>query len=388
MGSMKIGIFTETYEPTVNGVVVSINTFRDTLERAGHEYFIFAPASPHQKKKESHIFRFPSFHFHHDPIYPLAMPMPFVWAQKHLPLDIIKRLDIIHIQHFSMMGQYGLSAAAMFQIPTVYTYHTMAELYTAHLPFGSLIAPPVRAWSRYTAKRAKNVIVPTPSIKDYLYTIGVRQPINVIPTGIKTHEYSRTPAAYVEHYYHVPTNRQLLLFVGRLAAEKNVDFLLKAYEQVRLAAPETHLLIVGDGPDRSRYEQMVAKRGLSRHVTFTGFLDRPETIKLFGAADLFVFPSITDTQGIVVLEAMAAGTVPVAIDRFGPHDIIDDGRTGALTDLNIEDFSGTISNLLHEPEKMQRMAAAARLTSKKYDVTVTAKAMETLYARITHQRRS
>jgi 1,2-diacylglycerol 3-alpha-glucosyltransferase len=385
---VKIGIFTETYRPTVNGVVVSIDTFKSELEKRGHEYFIFAPENPMQTKKEEGVYRFPSLYFKNQPFYPIAQPMPFTAAQKYLPIDIIRQLDIIHIQHFSMMGQYGLSYAKLLKIPSVYTYHTMAELYTGYAQvIGPLIVPPIRAWTRHTAKRADHIVVPTQSIKKYLTEIGVNQSISVIPTGIETKRYKRLPAIRVKEKYRIPQEQNILLFVGRLATEKNVDFLLKAFQKVLAAQPLTHLILAGGGPDKEKYERYVLTNNLHRNVTFTGFLPRTEIITLFGAADLFVFPSVTDTQGIVIIEAMAAGAVPVAVDRLGPHDIIKDNLSGRLTDLNLDEFSGTIVDLLQDQEKRHQLAAAAKIQAKHYDAIETANAMEKLYVKLTNSSR-
>lgn len=386
---MKIGIFTESYRPTINGVVVSIDTFKEQLERRGHQVIIFAPFNRHQKTAEAGIYRFPSIQFPQDPIYPLALPVPMAIAKQELPIDLIAELDIIHIQHFAMMGQYGLNLGREFNIPTVYTYHTMAELYTSYLPLiGDIFDPTIRAWTRWTAGRATHVITPTQSVKKYLRGIGVRRPISVIPTGIHTRLYKRHPKISLEKKYRIPTQSDILLYVGRLADEKNLRFLLKAFRQVQRERSDTHLLLVGDGPDKKHYERLVNLWGMAKQVTFTGFLPRAETIELFGAADLFVFPSITDTQGIVILEAMAAGTVPVAINRLGPHDIIKNNLTGRLVELNLEQFSGSILELLSDKTKRHRLSIAARHQAKHYDATVTGRAMEDLYEQIRHHSRS
>lgn len=386
---MKIGIFTETYRPTINGVVVSVDTFKSELEKRGHEYFIFAPDNPKQRQKEPGVFRFPSIHLPNQPFYPLAKPMPFAAAQQYLPIEVIRQLDVIHVQHFSPMGHYGLSYARKLRIPSIYTYHTMAELYTgyAHL-LGPVIAQPVRAWSRYTASRADHVVVPTQSIKHYLTDLGVERPMSVIPTGIETKRYKRVSARLVKEKYHIQPEHDILLYVGRLADEKNIDFLLHAFAQVLAACPQTQLVLAGGGPDKAKYLRHVIRHGLNRHVTFTGFLPRGDVIELFGAADLFVFPSVTDTQGIVIIEAMAAGTPPVAVDRLGPHDLIKHNLTGCLTDLNVDHFSGTIVNLLQNPDQRHKLGAAAKIQAKQYDAVKTADAMEQLYVKLTDRPRS
>jgi glycosyltransferase involved in cell wall biosynthesis len=377
---MKIGIFTETYHPTVNGVVVSIDTFMHVLEREGHQYYIFAPANRKAMNDPKNVYRFPSFHFPNDSIYPAALPMPFQFAQRYFPLSLIRQLDVIHIQHNTMMGQYGLSFAERYNIPSVYTYHTMVALYADAFPIiGALAIPILNAITRFTANRADRIITPTPSVKKYLQSIGVTKKITPLPTGILTDLYKRTNQQRIRESYHIPLNQEILLFVGRLAAEKNVFFLLEAFEQIRKTRPHTHLVLAGDGPDREKFEQWIRQHKLGRHITLTGFLTRKEVMHLFGSADLFVFPSVTDTQGIVIIEAMAAGAVPVAVDVLGPHDIIHHDVTGMLTPLNLEAFSATIIDLLADPKKRKQMSVAAQRAAEDYDADVTGHSMEKLY---------
>ncbi len=376
---MKIGIFTETYEPTINGVVVSINTFKKELERQGHEYYIFCPFNKHAKSDPPNVFRFPAIHFRNDLLYPLAIPMPFAWVKQQLPIDIIKTLDIIHVQHFALMGQYGLRLAKAYNIPSLYTYHTMAELYVVNAPWiAPLAEPAIRALTRYTARQAKHVITPTQSVKDYLHTIGIHRPISVVPTGIDVNQYGRTNGRSLRNKYRIPHDHKLLLYVGRLAAEKNVPFLLQAFKQALRFEPKTHLILVGGGPDKSQFETWVKQNRL-KNVIFTGFVAHSEVKEHFGLADIFVFPSVSDTQGIVILEAMAAGAVPVAIDRLGPHDLIDNGHSGVLIDLNLDAFSGTIIDLLRNDRKRLAMARNAERHANRYDYKVTARQMEEVY---------
>lgn len=386
---MKIGIFTETYRPTVNGVVVSIDSFKQELEKEGNEYYIFAPFNKQVTKSEPGVFRFPAVHFPNDNIYPLALPMPLTWAKNQLPLDIIKGLDIIHVQHFATMGQYGLALANEYSIPSVYTYHTMAELYSSYVPLlGPIVKAPIRAWTRKTARLASHVVVPTKSVKHYLRDIGVKKPISIIPTGIETAKYNRTGKSTLSRQYRSKEGEYLLLYVGRLAGEKNIEFLLNAFRLVHEALPNTHLVLAGGGPDKKKFEILVEKWGLAKNITFTGFIARDEVINLFNLADLFVFPSVTDTQGIVIIEAMSAGTVPVAIDRLGPHDIIKDSLTGKLTDLNVNDFSDTILALLRDNAWRRKLAVGAQRAAQYYDAKMTANAMKELYEKLINHPRA
>lgn len=380
---MKIGIFTETYRPTVNGVVVSVDTFKSELEKKGHTVFIFAPFNHKAQQDPGYVYRFPSLHLPNDPVYPLAIPLPFQWAKEYFPLELIAELDIIHIQHYSYMGQYGLRLAKMYDIPTVYTYHTMAELYTANVPIvGALFRPAIRALTRYTARQATQIITPTSSVRHYLKSLGITQPIAVASTGIYTERYKHTSQDYLKTKYHIPTDQNILLYVGRLSIEKNIQFLMDAFVKVLKSCPHTHLVLIGSGPDKDRYAQWIMKNKLHKHITITGFLPREETIKLFGAGDLFVFPSTTDTQGIVILEAMASGVPPVAINVLGPHDLIKNNITGKLTRLNLEQFSDTITDLLTNPVKRKTLSTNAQKDVKRYDAKATAEILEAVYQKL------
>jgi glycosyltransferase involved in cell wall biosynthesis len=384
---VKIGIFTETYHPTVNGVVISVDLFRRELEKKGHEYFIFAPDHKMRHKREKHVYRLPSIQLPTKAVYPLALPMPYSMAKQHLPEKILKELDIIHIQHFSMMGQYGLAIAEEHGIPAVYTYHTMAELYTKIAPVvGELAKQSIRNTTLKTAAKSTHVITPSPSVKRYLEGLGVKKQISVIPTGIETKLYSPLNPHQVKLAWGIDKADQILLFVGRLATEKNIDFLVRAFLRVLKKNNAAHLMLVGDGPDKVRLQDYVAKNNLGHKITITGFLAREQTIELFNSADLFVFPSVTDTQGIVIIEAMAGGTVPVAVDRLGPHDMIKDGITGRLSPLNEAKFAAIILDLLANPSERKKMATAARAQAKHFDVSVTAAAMEKLYLSLTHEK--
>ncbi len=386
---MKIGIFSETYQPTINGVVTSIDSFKNELEKRGHQYYIFTPYNAHHPQMIDHVYRFPAVHFPHDKIYPLAIPMPFSLAKYQLPLDIIRDLDIIHIQHFALMGQYGLGCAKLFSIPSIYTYHTMAELYTHYIPaVGSAFNPLVRAITRYTANHADHVIAPTPSVKSYLRSIGVKQSVSVIPTGIDTSKYKKHRLLYIQHKYSLPLDSEILLYVGRLAEEKNINFLLQSFRRVADKNPRAHLVMAGSGPDQPKVEQFIVQHRLKKRVSLLGFLDHAEIRRLFGSADLFLFPSITDTQGIVILEAMASGAVPVAIDMLGPGDLIIDRVSGRLSDLNEEHFAGIILELLADPRERKQLARAAQERAAIFDQSKTADLMEELYEKFTSRHRS
>jgi glycosyltransferase involved in cell wall biosynthesis len=376
---MQIGIFTETYKPTVNGVAVSVDTFKTELEKLGHKVYIFCPANQNAAKEEG-VFRVPSFQWlGSTKNYPLALP-----GLTHISLADVPELDIIHCQHLSLMGRMGRHIAKEFKIPLVYTYHTLLTEYTHYIPlFGHFMKPLVIKISRNFANSADVVITPSPSIKRILQGWGVKKPIEVVPTGIYLENYSRSNPGPMKKHFNILDNQQVLLYVGRIAREKNIDFLLESFEHLQKNYPDVHLLLVGGGPEEKYWQDYVKKHQLTKYITFTGFLPKQEVNQIFGQVELFVFPSTTDTQGIVVVEALAAGTPVIAANYLGPADIITNEKDGFLTPLNKFDFTDRIMELLKEEKTWQYFSKNAQKKAKQYSAQRCAQRMESIYYGLT-----
>ncbi len=382
---MNIGIFSECYLPTLNGVVVSIETFREELEKRGHKIYVFTPKTKGFKDKDpDHVFRFPSFTWPGEENYPIALPTA---AAKVIKKAKELKLDIIHSQHLFTMGRLGMRVAHELNIPMVYTYHTLIAEYTHYVPIFNLAAKQIlKNISRDFCNDCDQVITPSPSMARILKTYGVTKPIEAIPTGIHIEEMEHHfPDKVIRAKWDIPENRKILLYLSRIAKEKNIDFLFKAFKKIlanrlkkhRLA--DVHLLMVGGGPELNFYEDLAKKMGINDYVSFTDMMQKKNANKFYGAADLFVFPSITETQGIVVTEAMAAGIPVVAVNKMGPSDLVRNGHDGYLTDLNINDFAGKIESLLDNPEKRKEMGKNAKESAKEFSSLSCAIKLEKLY---------
>jgi glycosyltransferase involved in cell wall biosynthesis len=382
---LKIGIFSECYHPTINGVVVSIDTFREELEDRGHEYYIFAPKTKKYEDSNPRVFRYPSLAWPGQGYYPLGIPIrPSI--TKNIPN---LKLDLIHTQHLFTMGWTGLKVGRKLKLPVVHTYHTLIAEYTHYAGFLSKIAKNrIIKWSAKYCNLCDKIITPSPSMKKVLEAYGVKTPIEPIPTGIYLDHFRPVDHRLIKSRFHIPDHFQTLLYVGRLSREKNVEFLLKSFKELLKTNPHTQLILVGGGPDEQLYRQMSLNLGLNKHLTFTGYLPKKETNKVFAGSDLFVFPSITDTQGIVIVEAMASGTVPIAINQLGPSDIIHSGQDGFLSHLGIKDFILKIKLLLDDPILRKKMAQKALQTAEQYSAQNTAKKLEKIYERLINQRNS
>jgi glycosyltransferase involved in cell wall biosynthesis len=347
---MRIGIFSECYKPIMNGVSVSIETFKKGLEEKGHQVFIFAPDND-KAIAEHGVYRFPCIEDKKGRLYPILIPS-LTLEGSYLPKEIISSLDIIHAQHMFTAGRLARHAACQFNKPLVYTYHTLLAEYTHYLGF---LSPLVRVYLRNMSKRFCNscdqIITPSNPMKKILQNYGIATPIEVIMTGIEPQAYKRVgeqAGKQLREKYKIDPEAKICLYVSRIAKEKNLDFLFKSFIKIHEKYPKCHLLMVGGGPEEEWAHNRVKELGVENKVTFTGMLPKEETNKLFGFGDVFTFPSYTETQGIVIAEAMAAGTPPVAVGKMGPLDLIHDGKDGYLTKLSISDFSEKVIKLLQD----------------------------------------
>lgn len=376
---MKIGIFTDSYLPTPTGVAVSVETFRKSLEAAGHEVYIFAPRFKNHKDTNPHVTRYASI------FLPVRKDAPIVWPILRPDYPAFKKLelDIVHTMHFFTIGTLGLKVAKRLKIPLVHTYHTLyAEYVKDYVP---LIPGLARSYmitrSRNYCNQCNLVIAPSPSMGREVKSYGVTVPIKALPTGIDPDAFRSIAPNELRHKYKIRPEGKLILFVGRLGEEKNIKFLIDAFNKVQEQI-DSNLILVGSGPSIEDYKKQVNDLGLNEKVYFLGFLPKPETNQIFGACDTFAFASVTDTQGIVLVEAMAAGTPPVAINKLGPGDIITDGKDGLLTDLNLEHFVAKIVQLLEDDNLRKKLSEVAKKTAQEYAQPKIVEKLITLYENV------
>ena len=345
-------------------MAVSVETFRKGLEHLGNDVYIFAPDFPKYIDHTPRITRFPSFFTPTRPDAPVALPI----LNKHWREIEKIGLDIIHTQHFFTLGSFGLQVGKKLRIPVVHTYHT---LYTEYAnSYTSFLRGIARWWlirqSRVYANQCQTIIAPSPSMKKLIRQYGIVTPIEAIPTGIDPHAFTSFPPDNMRHKFSIPAGHRILLFVGRLGEEKNIRFLLRAFKIIWQRKEKVHLLFIGGGPQEEEYKKIVANQPFYDHVTFAGFLPKGETNKIFGACDIFVFPSITDAQGIVVTEALAAGTPVVAVNRLGPSDTVRDNEDGFLTPLNEQTFADKVIYLLENEKIRRHFSQAARNNAARF----------------------
>lgn len=350
---MRIGFFTDTYTPQINGVVSSIRLFADALERQGHEVYIFAP-TPRQAGDGPRVVRVPSVPFAFQP----EMRLASLYSQHAYRLAHRANLDVIHSHDPFAIGLFGLAVAKRFRLPYVHTYHTLYPEYVHYVWETRFTRAMAERLSRDFCDQCDLVLAPSTKIERALADWGVTAPVVKLPTGVDAQRFGSTSADAVAGFrarFGIPEGDRLLIFVGRLGLEKNVDLLIEAMAHV--ATPGARLLLVGDGPYRPELEAHIARLGLKERVTFTGYLQRDDVAAAYAASEAFFFASTSETQGLVVAEAMASGLPVVAVNDLAIADAVEDGVNGFLASERAEDLAAAADHVLGDPGMRERMGA-------------------------------
>jgi 1,2-diacylglycerol 3-alpha-glucosyltransferase len=352
---VRIGFFTDTYTPQINGVVTSIQLFARALERQGHSVYIFAP-SPRQATDGPHIIRIPSLPFAFQP----EMRMAAIYSAQAHRLARRANLDIIHAHDPFAIGLFGYAVAKRYRLPYVYTHHAVYEEYVHYVWDATLTRDLAERLTRDFCNQCDTVIAPSTKVRRTLEDGGVRKPVVTLPTGVDFITLSQRDPEAVEALrgrFHVPDTARLLTFVGRLGLEKNVDLLIDAMSFVR--HPDARLLLVGDGPHRENLVRHIKKDKIGDKVIFTGYLGRDDVRSAYHASDALFFASSTETQGLVISEAMSAGLPVVAIQDLAIADAVTDGVNGFLCPEDPQALAAAIDKLLGDPALRSSMSAAS-----------------------------
>ncbi|MFH1509365.1 MAG: glycosyltransferase family 4 protein [bacterium] len=375
---MNIGFFTDSYTPQIHGVVTSINLFRDALIKQGHNVYVFAPADPEGKKlEEENVFRFASTKSIVVPNIPFTIPISFKNASAIPKLE----LDLIHSHTPATMGLLADYYCYTKNLPHVYTYHTYYPEYIKHYFLkGKVITPKMVAkYDKFYCNRTNHVIAPSAKLEKVLRSFGVEVPITVLPTGLELEKFADVDADNFRRKFKIDQKTKLLLYVGRVATEKNIEYLIKMFQTLVKNEPDSLLAIVGDGPGREGYEKLAKELGIADKVLFTGFIDREEVVQGFKAADLFLFASLTDTQGVVIFEAIASGTPVVMLKDEGLIDVVKEGVTGYTVDGYEEDMAKKVLEVLRDEKTHAKLSANCLAARPSLSIDFYAKKLEEVY---------
>lgn len=380
-------MISDVYFPRVNGVSTSIQTFRNQLAQLGHESLLIAPEYGCASSDESGIVRVPSRRVLFDPEDRL---MQLRSSLRHLPELRRRQFDLVHIQTPFVAHYVGAQLSRRLGVPRVETYHTFFEEYLYHyvplLP-KSWMRALARRFSRNQCNAVDALVVPSNAMLDLLRAYGVTVPIEIIPTGIELDQLSGGDGAVFRTRHGIAPGRPTLVHVGRVAFEKNIDFLLRVLVQVRRRIPSVLLVIAGDGPALDALKRSTGGHGLESSVLFVGYQERKQALlDCYRAGDIFVFASQTETQGLVLLEAMALGLPVVAPAILGTKSILDAGKGALVSALDESEFSSKVVNLLEDHALRARLGREARDYVREWGARRMAERMAELYAQVCKRR--
>lgn len=349
---MKIGIFTDSYLPTVNGVTTSVVCTAEELQKRGHDVIIVAPSFPHYQDKPGRIIRLRSVSLPGHEVLRVATYLPgtsFVMASR---LD----LDIIHGHSGGSVSWLGWEVSTIKRIPYVFTYHTLFNQYTHYFLRGKVVRPGmIDAATRVFGNMTDRVIAPTHKIERELLKYGVKKPIDILPSGIDLDLFKPLPKQSLRKELRIPQDEIIFMYAGRLGKEKSVDMIIRAFGLTLKKCPKARLIIAGDGPDRQKLETL-ARKVAPHKVHFLGFVQRPDLPATYSGADVFVFASITETQGLVVPEAMACGLPIVAVDDPVYEGLLADKHDALLTQHSQVSLSQAMIKLAQSPDERRRLS--------------------------------
>jgi glycosyltransferase involved in cell wall biosynthesis len=367
---MRVLFISDVYFPRVNGVSTSIRTFRGDLESLGVETQLVAPAYPGAAPDEDpNVIRVASAGVPLDPEDRRFHGGPL---RRALDAALAARVDLVHI-HTPFVAHYaGVRFAKTHGLPVVATYHTFFEDYLHH--YVPILPRGIGRWlaRRYTRSQCDDVaalISPSAPMREALLAYGVETPIEVLPTGLPALSYVRGDGARFRRKFDLPAKQPLLLYVGRVAHEKNIDFLLRAFVRVRAQRSDALFVIAGEGPAREHLMKMSRALGIAEAVRFIGYLDRQTDLPdCYAAGDAFVFASRTETQGLVLLEAMAQGTPVVSTAELGTRSILTPGCGAFVVPEDESTFAmaviAAISLGVNDPRRAQLLGHAESWASQ------------------------
>lgn len=381
---MKIAMFTNNYKPYIGGVPISIEHLAEALRQRGHQVWIFAPSYAEQEE-EPYVIRYPSF-----PVTIVGAPIPNILTTLFFRKMKELQIEVIHVHHPAIVGNVALELKRRLGIPVVFTYHTRYEAYLhyiAGLQTVEMHTGLLEKYMRYFCSHCDLLIAPTPGIRTYLEEQHFKTPIAVLPTGIPEESFlpDEKKAAQIKADYQREAD-YLFCTVSRLAKEKNLYFQMEGLACLkRLLKKEGKTfrhLVIGTGPEEQALKRRVGELGLSENVFFVGNVENREIKNYQAASDLFLFTSKSETQGIVLLEAMAVKNPVLAVDASGVRDVVNNGENGYLTAEDTYAWARKIAEVRKDREEMQVLRAGAEKTAEAYAEDVIARQAEQCYKEV------
>ena len=376
---LRIGIFTDTYAPQINGIAISLQLLVRGLREIGHEVTVFAPRLPDHRDSETNVYRLPALRYMQMPPVYIAIP-----GTPRATLMLRRsQFDVLHVHSPLTVGMLAYITAYFKHIPVVYTYHVSMTDYTHYLKFGSQTRPVLwatRWFSRVTTNLSDQVIVPSAKFKRILNEQHVIRPIRLIPNGIDLGNFhvSKSPGTY-RRRLGLNTNQPLLVFTGRLAPEKRIDILIEAFDRIGAQYPDAHFVIAGDGNSRPQLERQAGSCKYAQRIHFLGMVARNDLPDLLHDATLFMSASTSEVHPIAMIEAAAAGLPIVAVWDDAFEDLLVDGQNGCVTSRDVNAFSAAVCSILADDAVRQEYGRTSMELSRKFAIETQIDALIDLY---------
>lgn len=391
---MKIAFFTDSYAPYVSGVVRSLQRFTKGLVQEGHEVYIFAPFYYGKKFRSeieqqsdpyaTKVFRFYSVPAPTCPDYFLPIPISLRAERLLRKLNI----DVVHTHSPFLTGQLGAILARRLGVPLFFTHHTIYHEYVHYVPAPKKATQTVVInFLKWYCRQCHHIIAPTDMTRQMILDLyQLPTPVTTLPTGVDLDPYEEADPTWLKNMLGIASHRPVILSLGRLSKEKSPEMLLHAFRIIHRELPEAAFVFAGDGPMREALARLAKELNVDSHVYFTGALDANQVAAAYMGADLFMFASQTETQGLVSLEAMAGGLPIVAVDASGTNAVVVHGETGFLTPPEPEALAQEALKVLKSPALKEEFSRKARKQAAQYSVTATASRLVKLYESVLAQR--
>jgi glycosyltransferase involved in cell wall biosynthesis len=397
-------MFTDSYWPRVNGVSVSVESFASALIKLGHQILIicpYYPESPTQNEigrhgggtgilsdavSEKYIIRVPSTPLFISKEDRISKSHKLFWVSKQVDKFMP---DIIHINSEFITADFGHYFARIHKIPTVYTYHTLwGDYMTNYIPWAPVFILNIFLWlvENNALRRAYRVIVPSEIIRDYVKKYKTKKPPYLLPTGVddslfypRSKEENTSFRASLECLYPKLKRKRILLYAGRMGKEKNIDLILKIATKIIKEQSNVVFLIVGGGPDIYWFQEECEVLGVPDYFVFTGYLNHSVLASVYCISEIFIFPSRTETQGLVTIEAMLSGIPVVAVGERGTANVMRGDNGGFMTPNDENIFARRVIDLLKDKKLYEEKSADALRYGKLWTMDIMSKRLENIY---------
>jgi glycosyltransferase involved in cell wall biosynthesis len=378
---LKTAMFSNNYYPFVSGISVSVYRLASQLKKTGNKVISFVPEYKKNEKSEDCVIRLSSLYsFGADEQFKLAN----IFSRKVFKEINKFKPDIIHVHHPFWLGSLGLWIGRKAGIPVVYTYHTRLEHYAHYVPVPGLIFKNIISHSmiKRFCNKCSGVIVPTYSAEEYLRILGVKTDLLVQPTGIEYEKFKnpdKSELKQLKKEFQI-NNETVLVTASRISEEKNIEFIVHGVAKLKKETDSPFkLLIIGDGPDMEKIKKLIIELDLSSQIILTGAVS-PEKMNLYyNLGDIFVFASKSETQGLVILEAMSAGLPVAALRSSGIDDIVKNNVNGFKTPENYEKWCGCIKEMIEDENLRSQLGSGALNCAQNYDIKYFAENIKNFY---------